>query len=121
MELRPVQIVRAKIPNLNAAISATPVDHLSLVRILRRSDRNFGSAGAFRLHQGMVGQLLLHTDLFGVHVPLANCAILRTSQEKVVLLRVPLAVVNAGHVALGVGHIEQVHVTANCCLLSNAL
>ena len=79
VELGSVEIVRSQIPNLNAAIPAATIDHLALVRVLRRSDRNFGPAGSLCLHETLVSQLLLHADLFCVHVPLPDSAILRTS------------------------------------------
>jgi len=68
-----------------------------------------------------MGELLLNTDFLRVHIPLANGAVLATRQEKVVFLRVPLAIVDARYVAFSVRHIEQVHVTADCRLLAYTL
>lgn len=41
--------------------------------------------------------------------------------EEVIFLWVPLAVVDARDVALGVCHIEQVHIATNRCLLPHPL
>lgn len=53
-----------------------------------------------------MSQLLLNTDLFGVHVPLSDGAILASSQKKMVFFRVPLPVIYARHVALCICHVE---------------
>ena len=105
MELGSVQVVCSQVPDLNTAIAAPTVDHLSLVRVLGRCDGNFGATGSFRLHQNFVSKLLLDSDFLCVHVPLANRAILRTGYKLIVLLRVPLSIIDACNVALCVCHV----------------
>ena len=67
-----------------------------------------------------MGELLLHSYLLGVHIPLSNRAILRTGQEQVVFFWVPLTIIDTRYVALRVCHIEQVHVTPDSCLFPDA-
>jgi hypothetical protein len=64
-----------------------------------------------------MGKLLLDADLFGKHVPCAHSSILTCSYESVILLRMPHAIINTGNMALGIGHVHQVHVSSHCGLL----
>lgn len=120
MILGSVQIAGSEIPNLNATIAAAAIDHLTLVRVLRSRDGNFYACRTFSLHQGLVSELLFNSNFLGIHIPLADCAILGASDKQIVLFGVPLAVINTSNVTLGVGHIKQIHVSSDSSLLAHS-
>ena len=118
--LRSVKVTSSEIPNLNATITTAAIDHLTLVRVLRSRDGNFYSSRTFSLHQGLVSELLFNSNFLGIHIPLADCAILGASDKQIVLFGVPLTVIYASNVTLRVGHIKQIHVSSDSSLLAHS-
>ena len=71
-----IKVVAPQVPDLNTAVAATTIDHFTFVTILSSRYCYLRAARPFSLHERLMSKLLLDTDLFTVHIPLTNCAIL---------------------------------------------
>ena len=121
MKLGPIEVISTNVPNLNASVAAPSIDHFSFVTVLCGGDGDFRTTCTSSFHERLVGQLLLHADFFGVHVPLADSSVLAACYEEMIFFWVPLSIIDTGNVTFGVRHVKQIHVAPDSSFLTHAL